>query len=539
MSNKNVTIIFILSTLYLLSIGSMGQDKNVTTSKVKKSGEEKKLKKENKNSNVTPLTSFEYVKKNMGAAILGRPANDRVSLNVIALKNAEVFVEYGRKENSYLNKTPVIKSSNGQTVEVMITNLKADSKYYYEVNYKFQNDKTFKKGSKGYFYTNRKPGSTFAFGVQGDSHPERFGKMFHPELYTVTMNNAVENNLDFYFTIGDDFSIEKLIAKNRLSQQAVDYVYLNQRSYLGILGKYSSIFLVNGNHEQAARYLLDGTADNAAVYAGNARIKMFSLPSPDDFYTGDEKTVKHIGLLRDYYAWQWGDAHFIVLDPYWHSKVAVDNTAGAKEKKKRDLWDITLGSTQYNWLKKTLEESKAKYKFIFAHHVLGTGRGGVEMADQYEWGGKNQKGIWEFDKKRPDWEMPIHKLMMKHNVSIFFQGHDHLFAFQKLDGIVYQSLPNPADLTYTAFNENRYRSGETLPNSGFIKVIVSPEKLKVDYIRSYLPGDATKDHPNGEVAFSYEISSKGITVTSINRSTIKSKNSKISKNSKKNDQKKN
>ena len=45
-----------------------------------------------------------------------------------------------------------------------------------------------------------------------------------------------------------------------------------------------------------------------------------------------------------------------------------------------DPWESTIGDAQYQWLKHTLEESEAKYKFVFAHHVLGTDRGAVEMA---------------------------------------------------------------------------------------------------------------------------------------------------------------
>jgi hypothetical protein len=67
-------------------------------------------------------------------------------------------------------------------------------------------------------------------------------------------------------------------------------------------------------------------------------------------------------------------------------------------------------------------------------------------------GGKNQNGTWEFAEKRPGWRLPIHQLMVKNGVTIFFQGHDHLFARQELDGVIYQETPNPADNTYLAFN---------------------------------------------------------------------------------------
>jgi len=169
------------------------------------------------------------------------------------------------------------------------------------------------------------------------------------------------------------------------------------------------------------------------------------------------------------------------------------------------MWQTTIGDEQYQWLRQTLENSNAKYKFVFSHHVLGTGRGGTENAKLFEWGGYNEKGIWEFDKMRPDWEMPIHDLMVKNGVTIFFQGHEHLFAKQEIDGVIYQSVPSPADDTYTAFNKDAYKSGDILPNSGFLNVTVSPEQVIVDYVLSFLPGDETGLYKNGDTGFSYVI----------------------------------
>ena len=77
--------------------------------------------------------------------------------------------------------------------------------------------------------------------------------------------------------------------------------------------------------------------------------------------------------------------------------------------KTKDQWEITMGDVQYAWFKKTLEESSAKFKFVFEHHVLGSGRGGAGIAHSYEWGGYNSKGTaYEFASRRPNWSKPIH-----------------------------------------------------------------------------------------------------------------------------------
>jgi hypothetical protein len=127
------------------------------------------------------------------------------------------------------------------------------------------------------------------------------------------------------------------------------------------------------------------------------------------------------------------------------------------------------------------------------------------MADLYEWGGKDPNGVSRFAQKRPAWALPIRQLMVSIGVAIFFQGHDHLFARQERDGIVYQEAPNPADPTYTAFNRDAYRSGDALPNSGHLRVTVSADQAKVGYVRSWLLADEARGRANGEVAFSYVV----------------------------------
>jgi len=467
--------------------------------------ENKQNKKGGGKQQITATAFNEYL---WASPIIGQPTDNSITINIVPAQDLELYYKYGENSGNYTEQTKLLSVEANEPVESILENLKPNTCYYYQLHYKKPSESTYKTLSESTFMTQRSKESSFTFAVQGDSHPERGGKMFNADLYKQTMQNVADDQPDLYFTLGDDFSIEKLIEKDELSQEAVDKVYLLQRQFLGLIGDSTSLFLTNGNHEQAAKYLLDGTADNAAIYAGNARVNYYPLPAPNDFYSGDEEQVEHVGYLRDYYAFEWGDALFVVIDPYWHSEVAVDNVAGGGEKRK-NLWDVTIGDKQYDWLKSTLEESDAKYKFMFSHHVLGTGRGGVEMADLYEWGGENQKGVDEFNKMRPSWEMPIHDLMVKNGVDVFFQGHDHLFAYQEKDGIIYQSVPNPADDTYTAFNQDAYL-GDTLPNSGFLRITVSPDQAQVDYIRSFLAKDENISQQNGDIAYSYIINESGV-----------------------------
>lgn len=438
-----------------------------------------------------------------GNIIMGSPTANGITANVYLQSGSSAYIIYGKAANALSNKTNTVQSSENGPVEIKIIGLQPNSKYFYKVNLIVGNQ--ISSSETGWFATQKCKPSTFSFGVQGDSHPERRGKMFSPDLYQKTVDNVAAAQPDFYFLMGDDFSIDRLIQFGNVQKDQVEKIYETQRQFWGHAGKNPPLFLVNGNHEQASKYLLDSTANNPSVLAANARKKYYPLPSPDNFYTGDKEMVAQIGLLKDYYAFEWGNALFVVIDPYWHSQTLVDNMPGEREnKEKKNPWGITLGNEQYQWFKATLENSKAKYKFVFCHHVLGTGRGGVERAKLFEWGGYGQNGQWQFEQQRPGWAMPIHQLMVKNKVTIFFQGHDHLFARQELDGVIYQSVPNPADDTYTAFNRDAYTSGDVMTNSGFLNVTVSPKEVKVEYLRSYLengtvlPEDAKKN-------FSYTI----------------------------------
>ena len=456
--------------------------------------------------------------------ILGRPTDDSIVVHVLAETGTDVFVEYGEASGQYGNRTDVTESSLDGTAEVVLKDLDANTAYFYRIHYRAVDDLESRIGEEYSFWTQRPKGSTFSFGVQGDSHPERLGVMYSPDLYARTMERVAGDRPDLYFMLGDDFSISNLMPdfyqgdRTALNQQIVDNVYLNQRNFLSTMAHSTALFMVNGNHEEARGHFLSTPLHDVSIFAGSARTRFFPLPAPDSFYSGSSESVPGIGLLKDYYAFEWGDALFVMIDPYWSSPVPVGNSGGMGgggmgpgfgeewdrlTTRAPDRWASTMGDAQYQWFRETLAGSDAKYKFVFTHHVLGVGRGGIELARDYEWGGYGTDGNWEFDEQRPNWELPIHQLMVKNGVTIFFQAHDHIFVRQELDGVIYQSVPNPADDTYTARNRNAYLSGDALDNSGYLNVMVSPEQVKVDYIRSYLPEHELGGRKHGEIAYSY------------------------------------
>jgi hypothetical protein len=261
------------------------------------------------------------------------------------------------------------------------------------------------------------------------------------------------------------------------------------------------LFIALGNHEGEAGWNLNGSSNNIAVWDAQERKKYFLNPGPDTFYTGDTTNNAYIGVRENYYAWVWGDALFIVLDPYWYTNLKPDSLNG---------WRWTLGKTQYDWLKETLENSTAKFKFVFAHQLVGgdpQGRGGVEFADRYEWGGSNLDGTPGFAANRPGWYKPIKDLLTENRVTIFFHGHDHLYDQQVKDCMVYQETPQPSlpNFNNTSAAAYGYVTGQIINNSGHLRVTVNATGITVEYVRAYLPASENATRHNKDVSATYYI----------------------------------
>ena len=514
--------------------------------------------------------------------VLGRPTDHSIAVSVLAAAAGdEISIEYGTQlepDGTTLRdgvRSGRARSAGGEPMVVELAGLTGDTAYYYRVHYHAggQGDDADNLHT---FHTQRAPGASFHFGVQGDSHPERWNnKMFHADLYTLTMAQVRDRQPDLHFMLGDDFSIEKVIQDFKTANYGATHVfhravegvappsayalltrpfamamivdgtgaprgnaaYLEQRErYLGLMANATPLMLVNGNHEQAHAANLGGVFNTAAVWAADARLKYYPLPAPDGFYDGDATRLTARngyptiaaadGLLRDYYAFTWGDALFVVIDPYWHSEQQSPDSSlfdGDPE----DPWLTTMGDAQYQWLAHTLATSTARWKFVFAHHINGNNRGGASSVGNNEWGGP----VAEFAARRPTWAKPIHQLLVDNHVTIFFQGHDHLFARETIDGVIYQEVPNPADNSYFPYNCDAYAptaitwagpagyghydpsTAVRLPNSGFLDVTVGPDGVRVDYVRTYRAIDLSTNpngafrgtEQNGEVAFSYSV----------------------------------
>jgi hypothetical protein len=440
---------------------------------------------DNKGSEATQNMNFEVPSHSIDV-IPDRPTDNSITLSIMTYQNAECYIEFDLVPNSYSQQTSLYTLNGIQPVEILISGLQANSAYTYRVRYRAVSTSDFLATEGATFFTQRATGSSYTFTIQADSHLDSNSSL---ALYAQTLANERADNPDFVIDLGDTFMTDKYQPYTNAAPQ-----YMAQRYFLGQLG--SPLYLVLGNHDgEGAPKGQNGL--EMSVWSAQLRTKYFPNPFPDGFYTGNSIPDKNIGALQDYYAWEWGDALFIVLDPYWFTPPQRGTDT--------DLWNPTLGQAQYIWLKATLEASHAKWKFVFIHQLIGgadkNGRGGVEVASFFEWGGKNADGSYGFDLNRPEWGIPIHQMLINNHVTAVFHGHDHLFVRQELDGIVYQEVPQPAATASTGTRnaaEYGYHSGNILDGSGYLRVSVSPTGVNVDFIRSLL------SQPDA-LAFSYTI----------------------------------
>jgi len=434
--------------------------------------------------------------------ILGRPTNSSITMSILFDQKVDVYWEYGTSIGMYTNTTANFIADPNVSLEVDFTKLLPDTRYYYRTRYRTSGSgSSFKMGNEHTFQTQRAAGSTFAFTIEADEH--LYDKKGVKSIYQICLNNQANDKPDFMFSLGDTFGDDH-IAPTITSAQ-MDVLHRNYRPLLGSICHSVPFYFCLGNHEGEFDYYLAQTPpNNMAVYGTIWRKFYYPNPYPNGFYSGNiESEAFGMGNPENYYAWTWGDALFVVLDVYRYQ-----NVNSAKPQK----WDWTLGKTQYDWFRNTLENSKAKYKFVFAHHTRGEGRGAAITAKYYEWGGYEADGVtWGFTKNRPGWEKPIHQLMVDDGVTVFFQGHDHLFAKEEMDGLVYQEVPMPSDSTYEIgmlANADAYVSNQ-IGGTGHLRVTVSPSNVKVDFVRAWLPADTQNGiHRNAEVACSYTVNSR-------------------------------
>ena len=434
--------------------------------------------------------------------MLGRPTNSGISINAIFDSVVQVRVSYGLSQGSFPNHTTwqlVNPDTTGEAVAVVnITNLTSSTKYFYKFQYRKPGDTVTINRPLHSFTTARMPGDTFTFVIQADPHLDASSDT---ALYSLCLQNQLEDNPDFMIDLGDNFMTDKLKNSSQIvPEDTIPYRCKLLRSYYQKVNHSVPLFLVLGNHEGEAGWYNNGTANNMAVWDTKYRKKYYTNPIPDSFYSGDTTNYNFIGQREAYYSWTWGEALFVVLDPFWNTTPKPDSLHG---------WRWTLGKPQYDWLKTTLENSTAKFKFVFIHNLVGANaeaRGGMEKAPYYEWGGMNIDSTNGWATNRPGWYKPIKDLLTENRVTAMFHGHDHFFGKQELDCLLYQECPQPNLPNFTNPQQAAtygYNNGIILPNAGHLRVSVAPSGVTVDYVRAVRPTQVTATLHNKDISETY------------------------------------
>lgn len=323
----------------------------------------------------------------------------------------------------------------------------------------------------------RSAGQSFRFTLTADSHLDQNTS---PAQYERVLARIRDERPDLHIDLGDTFMVDK-----HASREAAAAQYRQQHHYFGQLGV--PVFLVQGNHDGEDQKLRRQGEGNLADWAHAMRVRHFPSPSldmPGQTYRQPQDPDTPPGGLQSRYAFQWGDALFVVLEPYW----------SGQKGRAAERWQLTLGTAQQAWLRQTLESSSAKHKFIFIHQLAGGidrhGRGGMEGVPFGEWGGQDADGQPGFAQRRPGWPEPIHALLVRTGVTAVFHGHDHLYASQMLDGVAYVEVPQPAHPggdRRDPGGEYGYRQGTVLGASGHLRVSVEPGRVVAELIDGTSP----------------------------------------------------
>jgi predicted phosphodiesterase len=382
--------------------------------------------------------------------ILARPTATGITMSIMSGSARDVRVTWSPGNGDLTRRVAA-----GIPLHLPITGLAANQSYRYRVA----------AGSSvvdGVMRTARSRGQPFRFVMQADSHLDAGSSL---PVYTAALGNMVSDSADFLVDLGDTFMTDKYAAyQNALAQ------FYAQRHYFGLVGRTTPLFMVQGNHDGE-----QGWQSVLAPWSATQRLRYFPGISAGDSYSG-------LPGAPNAYAFAWGDATFIMLDPF-AATAAKPGSSG---------WDWTLGKAQYDWLAATLAQSTTPFTFVFLHHLVGgiggaEARGGAEASVLYEWGGRNADGTAGFATRRAGWSRPVHDLLRQYGVTAVFHGHDHLYVQQSRDGITYQEVPQPSfarENATTSATDYGYLSGTLLGSSGHVRVSVNGTQAVVEYVRA-------------------------------------------------------
>lgn len=451
---------------------------------------------------------------------LFRPTSHGCTVHWIPKTPSEVQLLAGASANALRE---VATRAAGSTDSFEITGFQPDSDLFLQFAYRLPNEAQWKQRPVRKIRTARAPGSTFKMAIMADTHTHAtLNKKGAAESARQTAAAVIADAPDFLVFIGDEASMIHDIYRNReVTDEDAQRTWMQWRQlYADLLSTVPSC-LVLGNHEGEAGYYQHYMQQRGPLYlqrmATIARKQHLLNPLPTTYpeggenegWVGDQKSLATGGAdqgncspLQNYFAWTWGDALFVVLDVHRYTNPGNHSPHAPEE------W--TLGKVQFDWFEKVLAASKAKWKVVLCHHLVGgwhyDGSGRSQRTDYYYGrGGGKYARVGE--------QAKVNELMKKHGARFFLYGHDHIFTHQPADGIDFVCCGRPSYLNpewyprpgfVEAYGENKGDPHGFLAALGYTRLTISPSEVKLDYIRTAPdPGGGENiDTPIGSAAYS-------------------------------------
>lgn len=397
-----------------------------------------------------------------GAPLIFNPTANSFEINVVVSHGDPAKLQASVRGEGQADFAPLPPPSHraSSIAEWKADDLSAGTRYDYRIT-SLEPERTGEVLFEGSAITQRPPGQEFSFTIITDTHvPQPVDTAQRDQIeqvYQDVMRDVTQlEQPDFIVNLGDllDFHLYGFNAPPLLPQGSRD-AYMNYRSLMGpILGN-AAQFTVIGNWEGENGCFSPDVIDRSL----SQRLLYMPGPEPTTYPEGGN-------INEDYYAFQWGDALFVVLNVMTYTTTCHElSTLGGTP----DDW--TLGHEQLEWFENTLAQATSRWRFVLIHHVVG-GAAGNQANSNYGRGGGQSAYIGE--------QALVHELMRESGVQIFFYGHDHVFTDMVVDDIHY-TLPGSAGAPW------KFVTSETgyvnyWPESGYGRVHVSPESVQVDFV---------------------------------------------------------
>ena len=454
---------------------------------------------------------------------LFRPTGSGCTVHWVSKAEVEARVLAGREPGEL---ALVREFSASGPADVVIEGFTPDSDVFLQCQFRRKGDRKWIHRPVRRMHTARPPGTSFRVALIADSH-----------MYACLQNAQAMRNVhksgeaafgdkpDFSIFLGDEAGIHTREAHFGPTTQnlAFERWRLWRITMAPLLAGCPSYFVL-GNHEGEAGYYQRFTAKGRPAHLqrwGTIARKRYCLnPLPNTYPEGGENEgwrglqrfaatggaeEGNCSPLQNYFAWTWGDALFVVLDVQRYTNIG-------KREGPMDPQEWTLGGRQLRWFEQVLTSSRARWKFVIGHHVVGGSDCDAscyfrKTTAAYGRGGGRYALVGE--------QARITKIMRRAGAQFFLYGHDHVFAHQQADGIHFVCCGRTSWLQPQWWDQDGWIEayGDTAarnPNDfyaaiGFARLSVSPEQVKIEYIRTGTDEEKGEniDPPEGQTVYEF------------------------------------